>query len=163
MHNDQRRKLAHHFENIDLHRLEFQLPFFDAKFLEAVIATPLDSCLGHQFYMKWLSLFPSAVTTVPWQSYPGHAPCPLASPINLAYQWNGNHQAVENNAQRLAVVRQAAELLAASDFPRSILNKRNLRLAAWIHSKGWRDYQYAIETAQTYHTYAKKCGSRFSF
>jgi asparagine synthase (glutamine-hydrolysing) len=163
MHNDQRRKLADHFENIDLHRLEFQLPFFDATFLEAVVATPLDSCLGHQFYARWLSLFPEAVTAVPWQTYPGHAPCPLSSRSNLAYQWNANHQAVENEAQRLRFVRQAAELLAASDFPRRILNKRNLRLAAWIHSKGWRNYQYAIETAQIYHMYARKCGSHFTF
>ena len=33
--NDQHRKLAGHFENIDLHRLEFQLPFFDSSFLAA--------------------------------------------------------------------------------------------------------------------------------
>ena len=30
MHNDQRRNLMRHFENIDLHRLEFQLPFLTA-------------------------------------------------------------------------------------------------------------------------------------
>ena len=34
--NAQRRKLAYHFENLDLHRLEFQLPFFDGEFLVKV-------------------------------------------------------------------------------------------------------------------------------
>ncbi|MDX6559426.1 MAG: hypothetical protein QOF72_2475, partial [Blastocatellia bacterium] len=56
MHTDQRRNLMRHFENIDLHRLEFQLPFFDGGFLTSVIATPLDWCLKHRFYIKWLSL-----------------------------------------------------------------------------------------------------------
>src|SRR6185369_7613967 len=86
--NDQRRKLMVHFENIDLHRLEFQLPFFDGEFLASVIATPLDWCLKHRFYNKWLSLLPGAVTLVPWQSYPDHEPCPLPLPAELSYQWN---------------------------------------------------------------------------
>jgi asparagine synthase (glutamine-hydrolysing) len=162
MHNDQRRKLMNHFEDIDLHRLEFQLPFFDGSFLESVIATPLDDCLRHKFYLKWLAHFPPAVTAVSWQAYPGHEPCPLPIPTDLAYQWNDRYQSNENTARKHRVIRQAAELLRSVDFPNQILNKRNLRLAVWIHSTGWRNYQYAIEAARTYHTYAKKCGGEFS-
>jgi asparagine synthetase B (glutamine-hydrolysing) len=163
MRNDQRRKLTSHFENIDLHRLEFQLPFFDAGFLASVIATPLDWCLRHKFYLKWLSHFPSPVAAVPWQAYPGHAPCPLPIPAELAYQWDDGYQADEDSSQKQNVIAQASELLRASDFPDQILNKRKLRLAAWIHSRGWRDYRYAIEAARTYHFYAQKCGGEFVF
>jgi asparagine synthase (glutamine-hydrolysing) len=162
VHNDQRRKLMIHFENIDLHRLEFQLPFFDAAFLESVIATPLNWCLRHEFYIKWLSLFPPAVTSVPWQAYPGHEPCPLPAPTNLAYQWDQSFRAEEDEAQNQRLIEQAAELLRSIDFPDQILNKRKLRLATWIHSRGWRDYRYAIEAARTYHAYAKKCGGEFT-
>ena len=160
--NDQRRKLALHFENLDLHRLEFQLPFFDGAFLEAVIATPLDWCLRHIFYVKWLSLFPPAVTGVPWQAYPGHEPCPLPIPQDLAYQWAEDHQANESVARKRRVLRNASEVLHSRHFPDQILSKRNLRLAAWIHSTGWRDYQYALEAAETYYKYAKNCGGNFS-
>ncbi|HEX7531269.1 MAG TPA: hypothetical protein VF333_09000, partial [Pyrinomonadaceae bacterium] len=163
VHNDQRRKLMGHFENIDLHRLEFQLPFFDAAFLESVIATPLDWCQRHKFYNKWLSLFPAAVTAVPWQAYPGHEPCPLPVPTEFAYQWDDSYQAEEDASQKRRVIEQASELLRSIDFPDQILIKRNLRLAKWIHSRGWRDYRYAIEAAQTYHAYAKKCGGEFTF
>lgn len=163
MHNDQRRKLMGHFEDIDLHRLEFQLPFFDGSFLASVITTPLDFCLRHRFYVKWLAQFPPAVTAVPWQAYPGHEPCPLPIPTELGYQWNHSYQAHENVSRKQRVMRQASELLHSVDFPNTILNKRNLRLAVWIHSTGWRDYQYAIEAARTYHTYAKKCGGEFTF
>jgi asparagine synthase (glutamine-hydrolysing) len=161
--NDQRRKLSGHFENIDLHRLEFQLPFFDAALLESVVAAPLDWCLRHKFYIKWLSLFPTAVTAVPWQSYPGHQPCPLPNPTELAYQWDDSYRAEEDASQRQRVIEQASELLRSVDFPDQILNKRNLRLAKWIHSRGWRDYRYAIEAAQTYCAYSKKCGGEFTF
>jgi hypothetical protein len=163
MHNDQRRKLTSHFENIDLHRLEFQLPFFDGQFLESVIATPFDLCLRHRFYVKWLSRFIPEVTAVPWQAYPGHEPCPLETPNGLAYQWNESYQANENASKKRRAMRQALELLGSVDFPNRILSKRNLRLAALIHLTGWRDYQYAIEAAQTYHIYAKKCGGEFTF
>jgi asparagine synthase (glutamine-hydrolysing) len=163
MHNDQRRKLIAHFENIDLHRLEFQLPFFDGGFLASVMATPLDWCLRHRFYVKWLSFFPPAVTTVPWQAYPGHEPCSLPIPKELAYQWDDTYQAQEDATQKQRVIKQATELLRSIDFPDQILNRRNLRLATWIHSKGWRDYRYAIEAAQTYYAYSKKCGGEFTF
>ena len=160
--NDQRRKLAQHFENLDLHRLEFHLPFFDGAFLEAVIATPLDWCLRHKLYVKWLALFPPAVTAVPWQAYPGHEPCPLPIPASLAYQWDENYQTNESVARKRRVLRNASDVLHSVHFPHQILSKRNLRLATWIHSTGWRDYQYAIEAAETYYKYAKNCGGNFS-
>jgi hypothetical protein len=163
VHNDQRRKLMGHFENIDLHRLEFHLPFFDAAFLESVVATPLDWCLRHKFYNKWLSHFPLAVTAVPWQAYPGHEACPLPVPAELAYQWDDSYQAEEDASQKRRVIEQASELLRSTDFPDQILIKRNLRLAKWIHSRGWRDYRYAIEAAQTYYAYWKKSGGEFTF
>jgi asparagine synthase (glutamine-hydrolysing) len=161
MHTDQRRNLMRHFENIDLHRLEFQLPFFDGGFLTSVIATPLDWCLKHRFYIKWLSLLPPPVTSVPWQAYPGHEPCPLPVPAELAYQWDDSYRAEEDASQKQRVIEQASELLRSVDFPDQILNRRKLRLVKWIHSSGWRDYRYAIEAAQTYHLYAKKCGGEF--
>jgi asparagine synthetase B (glutamine-hydrolysing) len=161
MRNDQRRKLTSHFENIDLHRLEFQLPFFDGRFLAAVIAMPLDWCLRHRFYLKWLALFPSPVTAAPWQAYPGHEPCPLPVPNNLAYQWDDAYLAEEDSSQGQNVIAQASQLLGSIDFPDQILNKSKFRLATWLHARGWRDYRYAIEAAQTYHLYAKKCGGEF--
>lgn len=155
--NDQRRKLYNHFENIDLHRLEFQLPFFDGAFLELIASAPLDLCLEHKLYVKWLRLFPAAVTTVPWQAYPGHEPCPLPLPSGLSYQWDARYLNAERRTQKNAVVRQAAELLKAADFPDRLLDRRHFRLVRWIHATGWRDYEYLIKAAQTYHTYWSKC------
>jgi hypothetical protein len=160
--NDQRRKLARHFENIDLHRLEFQLPFFDSAFLAAIVATPVDLCLRHKFYVKWLKHFHPSAMSVPWQAYPNHEPCPLPAPEGLAYQWAEDYQRAERATQRERLMRQATALLHAPDFPAEILSKRNLRLATWIHSTGWRDYEHIIEAAQTFYTYWKKSDGEYA-
>jgi len=152
--SDQARKLTRHFENIDLHRLEFQAPFFDPNLLHAVLASQLDWFLRHRFYHKLLPHFGTVAVRVPWQSYPGHEPCPLPIPPSLTYQWNQEHWANERSVKRRNIVARALRLLAESDFPNHILDRRKLRVAAWIHSTGWRDYQYAIEAAETYSRYA---------
>jgi len=160
--NDQSQKLNTHFENIDLHRVEFQLPFFDGALLKTICETNLDWLLRHKFYAKLLAWFSREVTSVPWQSYPGHEPCPLPIPTGLAYQWNEDYQAREHAAQRARMVERAARLLGGVDFPNRILDKRKLRVAAWIHARGWRDYQYAIEAAETYSRYAAICRGEVS-
>ena len=162
LNNDQSQKLNGHFENLDLHRLELQLPFFDGALLQTILATNADLLLQHKFYGKLLPWFGPVVTSVAWQSYPGHEPCPLPIPAELTYQWNEDYQAREHAAKRKRMVERASRLLRGVDFPGQILDKRKLRVAAWIHSTGWRDYQYAIEAAETYSRYSAVCGGEFS-
>ena len=159
--NDQHRKLATHFENIDLHRLEFQLPFFDSSFVELIVSMPVDICLRHRLYVKWLSHFTPAVTSVPWQVYPGHEPCPVPVPAGLDYQWSDDYQIAERAARKRQVTEQAKELFGGPYFPEAVLNRRDLRLAAVVHSTGLRDYGYLIGPARTYHLYSQKCEGRY--
>lgn len=155
--NDQRRHLARHFENVDLHRLELQLPFYDSDFLGLVLSVPVEACLGHRFYTKFLACFPPEVTSVPWQTYPGHDPCPLPVPEGLGYQWNGGGRA----SRRRSVARQACALIGAGDFPRGIFSRGRVGLAALAHLAGVRDYGYVIEAARTYHQYWSLSGGRY--
>lgn len=159
--NDQHRKLANHFENIDRHRLEFQLPFFDSSFVALIASIPIDICLGHKLYIKWLSLFQPAVTKVPWQAYPGHEPCSVPVPDGLDYQWANKYQSSEHAARKRRVMDLASELLRSTDFPKEILSKRNLRFASLMHASRLRDYQYLIGPAHTYLHYYEKCGGRY--
>ena len=159
--NDQRRHLAGHFENIDLHRLEFTLPFFDSDFLQSILAVPIDLCVYHQFYVKWLDLFPAAVTSVPWQSYPGHVPCPLPIPPGLHYQWQAARMKAWHGPRKQALLRRAGEMLAAQRFPRDLLSKSVLRVAGWIYRTGLRDYGYVIQHASLYYTYWERSGGRW--
>ncbi len=159
--NDQHRKLANHFENIDLHRIEFHLPFFDSEFIAAILATPIEMCLGHKLYVKLLNYFPKTVTAVPWQAYPGHEPCPLPIPEGLSYQWDQQYQISEQRSLKRKLIKDAQELLKANDFPVKILNKNNIRLAVLVHWTGWRDYGYLIDGAKIYHRYWRICGGDY--
>jgi asparagine synthetase B (glutamine-hydrolysing) len=156
------RNLSDQFENIDLHRLEYQLPFLDSDFVAAVTAVPLDLRLSHKFYAKLLALFPPAVTSTPWQTYPGHEPCPIPVPKELSYQWGNTYQASLSKSRKRAALKEAAGLLRMNKFPNELLNRRNLLLATLIHWLGFRNYEYVINAAQIYCKYWTLCDGRYS-
>ncbi len=162
MHNDQRRHLAEHFETIDLHRLEYQLPFFDSDFAASVLQVPLDECLGHRLYMNVLRCFPEVALSVAWQAYPGHEPCPLPVPSGVKYQWGAPVAKLLRAAERRDRLDEAARLLRAPDFPDPILKRDYLRLAYWIYRLRLRDVGYVIRAAQTYYQYWSKCRGNYA-
>jgi asparagine synthetase B (glutamine-hydrolysing) len=157
LHNDQRRKLSHHFENIDLHRLEFQLPFFDSDLISSILSIPIDRCLRHKLYNKWLTRFPAVVAATPWQSYPNHEPCPHLLPEGLAYQWASGYQSNERRAKRRSTYLMASKALGSPRFPAQFLDKQRLRAAAWAHLLGWRDCEHIIRAADIYLSFLEHC------
>lgn len=159
--NDQRRHLTEHFEGIDLHRLEFQLPFFDSEFVESVLRVPIDECLGHKFYMAWLKNFPPETLSVPWQAYPGHEPCPLPIPPALDYQWKGAGSRQIRAANRRNLLDRGAGMLKDRDFPDDLLRRRYLRLATWIHRLRMRDLAHVIRAASVYHSHSRRSLGKF--
>lgn len=153
--NDQRRHLAEfHFERIDVDRIELQLPFFDSDFLSAVISVPVDLCVLHRFYNKWLGLFSPAVTSVPWQSYPGHEACPLPVPQEFRSQWDPPSSAA-GRLMRQQLLRETALMLADNDFPAALLNRWYIRLARWAVRWGIGHHDHALQTPLVYNRYWK--------
>ncbi len=163
MHNDQHRHLSGHFEDIDVNRLEYQLPFFDSAFVESVLRVPLDFCLGHRLYMQWLHHFPDVALSVPWQAYPGHEPCPLPIPTGVTYQWGGEVSRRRRAEQRRELLEQAARIIRASNFPRPVLRRQFLRFATMLYRFRLREVGYVIRAAHRYYAYWSKCNGRYVF
>ena len=160
--NNMRKHLMRHMENVDRYRLELQVPFCDSAFIVSVMAVPLDLCLYHRFYTRWLALFQPAVTQVPWQTYPGREPCPLPIPEGLAYQWNPKHFAPRYAAERKSLLRRSTELIHPQRFPRRIVSGTHFGLA-WLACRlGLADYSYVLEAALTYHRYWTRAGGKFA-
>jgi asparagine synthase (glutamine-hydrolysing) len=155
--NDQRRHLAQHFEDIDLDRIEFQLPFFDADFLNTILRSPCEPFLEHRFYIDWLERFPNKLATVPWQAYPGHVPCTLPSPPSLKLQWEGYYDEGVTRQITLATLARGKKAMSSANFPHHIISRGALRLALLITRLGWRDYGYLIRVASTYQNYWAIC------
>ncbi len=161
MFNDQRRPLYAYFENIDLHRLDLHIPFWDSDFLAWIVATPIDLCLGHKYYMRWLGHFLPAATSVPWQAYPDHEPCPLPVDGTLRTQWDDEARTQTPLAQKRRLLRLAASMLRERSFPRPILRRSYLRVASLVYRLGLRDYSYVILAAAPYVKYWVMAGGEW--
>lgn len=149
--NDQRQHLTEYFENLDLYRFELVLPFFDARLLEAVVGAPLDLFLRHGFYNRWLKEFPPGVAEVPWQAYPGHAPCPVPADVYgpLRYQWKEDwFDPVETKRRFRKALEGWDRAIAAEAFPNRLLSRPKLRLAWWMTRLKLRDYSYLLDAAR---------------
>ncbi len=91
--NDLRRHMHDAFEAAPRHGFDFAVPFYDRRVLHSVLslAPPLDPFLGHRLYYEILRHLPEQFFRVPWQTYPGHLPCPVSDgqplPDRLASQW----------------------------------------------------------------------------
>ncbi len=159
--NDQRRHLTQWYEHIDLHRFEFQEPFYDSDFLERVLAVPVDLCLEHRFYAKWFLRFPPVARSVPWQTYPGHEPCSLPMPEGLGYQWGPAGVYDAGDPLKPQLLRLVDEMLRENSFPDALLRKGYLRLVSWVYRHGLRNYGYAIRVAGIYYKYWVICAGRY--
>lgn len=151
MMNDQRRHLFNHFESMDLGRLEFELPFFDAEFLADVMREPFDPFLRHAFYVEWLQQFNPAVAGTPWQAYPRHVPCPHPLPEEASYQWDKIGKAELGKIIQTTLA-NARELLAP-EFSREFLATVRLRLCMLILRLSGKDYLYQLRAPMLLHRY----------
>ncbi len=156
--NDQRRHLARHFEDIDLERIEFQLPFFDAEFLGSILRLPNEPMMFHRFYMDWLVRFPNGLTETPWQHYPGHVASPANNAQGLKYQWRDYYDQVMTRQMRRAIVREGWDLLQHSAFPGHLLRREVLYAGVVLSRLNLGDYSYMVRIASIFQRYWKHCG-----
>lgn len=160
--NDQRRHLAAQYERLDVSRIDYVEPFFDSDFLSFIISVPLDLCLLHRFYNKWLKLFQAPVSRVPWQSYPGHEPCPVPQPPGLVSQWNNTTLKALHDRFKWDLLGQSRLVLDDENFPARLLSKAYLRLAHLAYRYNLRDLAYVLEAAVVYNRYWRTCRGKFS-
>lgn len=156
MFNDQRRHLAGIYENIDIDRIELQLPFFDAHFMEIALSLPLDICLRHVFYMQWLEQFSPIVLSTPWQAYPGHVPCPMALSEELSYQWS-RKKGQEIKQARIVASSYRTLAISQKKLPSEIFSRRIIAVAYFLTLSGIRDFSYALKFASVILRYWKVC------
>ena len=137
------------------------MPFDDSDFLEYVTALPIEPCLYHRFYVKWLAFFSPEVVTVPWQAYPGHVPSPVPIRDGLPDQWTAEPSGSHDLAVKASLLANSAAMLSDAGFPGDILRKSYLRLLRWVWKLDLGDYGYALTAGLTYYRYWKVAGGRY--
>lgn len=154
--NDQRRHLHDFYENLDLHGIEYQLPFFDSKFLEFIFSIPIEYRINHIFYTDWFNYFSEAVRKVPWQTYRGHLPCPIEKTRELKYQWEKNRSFREKVSRSISVGVDGIRL-SFSNEGLGFISKNKLFIRSVAHLLGFKDCAYAVRSASIYHDSVRHC------
>ena len=154
MNTDQRCHLHWVYEDLDLYRMEFELPFMDSRFCEFIMSIPGEQFLFHDFYHRWVEEFPKEFMTIAWQTYPRHLPCPIISDNNLPDQWN---KKVRNDF----VMGDPACDLAISNLwnnptARGVCRTSFLSLAIILHRSRLRAYGYIFKTFNTLSKFLSK-------
>ena len=158
MKNDQRRHLYQFvYEDIDIRRVEYLLPFYDGLFVEQLASAPVDWFLAHRFYHLWLSRFPKETTQVPWQTYPGHLPCPIPGIAIDKTQWDATYKDyIPYQSAKLAQCRTA---LMQPRFPAPYIRHPAIWLAYLAQRFGRRDCRSAIDAFLKFYSYFNRCNS----
>jgi hypothetical protein len=146
MQNDQRRHLAAFYDDNDLHRVDYVLPFYDSGFVERIMSVPMDECLRHRFYYRWLKEFPEPVWNTPWQAYRNHEPCPVPFTGKALTQWDAAWLESWKRDEALAGLKAA---LRAERFPRQLLSRPSLLLLYLFQLAGGRGYEYVSDVVTT--------------
>jgi hypothetical protein len=152
--NDQRRHLARHFENIDINRFEFQLPFYDSDFLSIILRAPVRPFLRHKLYHKWLINKEPLAASVPWQTYPNHEPCPIPYPSQLGYQWNSaDSETADDRKLTRRLGRSAARQLLMPNFPSHLIDRLGFGGAILCCLAGASTYSHVASVGETFARY----------
>lgn len=136
------------YENIDLRRIEYVMPLFDAKLAAAFQRFPLDACMGHKLYDQWMDRFPQVVRAVPWQAYAGHIASPLPLP-DADIQWKPLSAEYHAQQRRTALARYAAVRKAGAERPPFV--RPEVELAALLLTRlGHSKLAYLLDSAAAY-------------
>ena len=155
--NDHRRHLFKHFETIDQHGLELLTPFYDTAFLQAVVATPARWGVLHRLYAEFFDYLPGFARQKPWQTYPGHVPCPIPAPSNLRGQWSDD-ASIEGTGNAWLRLRKVRGMLQAfeSCAHLKIFSRPKIYLAAIAHASGLKDMGYLASLLEIYQLHSAK-------
>lgn len=153
--NDQRRHFEQYWEFIDLTRVEFLEPFYDTRLLSLVGSAPIKPFIGHRFYNDWLDFFPPDAKSVPWQSYPGHAPCSIADKDGSASQWDMYQEVQKEKGKEN--YHKLMDVVFKNDFPYHLINRFVLYAAIFIHKMSLKDVGYIFDMAYDIYLETSKC------
>ncbi len=162
MKNDQRRHLHTFWENIDLHGVEYALPFYDGQFSELLVSGPVDAFLRHEFYHRWLDRFPAVIKSVAWQTYPGHLECPVPTSASGLIQWDNRRSDLFRGNHRRAFW-QCVGTFLRGNIPCSAIRPLPVMAAMALHATRLRSYGYLFKVCNQLCDVRAKCNGDPAF
>ena len=157
--NDQRKHFFNHLQMIDLSRIEYISPFFDPELIVAYFQIPIDDCLYHNMYMKWIRFFKFSITETPWQAYAGHVPCHIALPTEGRNQWEVDKKYWLG--KRKYLLEKVRNEIDRRCFPDSIIDKMTFFVSVLTTRYNLRDCSHILEQSLTLNKIWRVCEGRY--
>ena len=144
--NDQRRHLDKHYESFHIRGFDFELPFFDRRLITLVSSMPVKAFNMHRMYHNLFLKIGGNLTAAPWQTYPGHVPCPLPKIQDLEYQWGGNfYDAAVRRSKMRTSAWKCLRLALSQSSKQDIFRTNYLIVASLITLTGLSDHSYLYQ------------------
>lgn len=144
--NDQRRHLDRHYEAIHTRKYDYELPFLDRKLIELISSLPARDFNLHRAYDRLFQKIGGTLTKTPWQTYPGHVPCPLPPHTGLQYQWGGSFYAMASKRkQARSHAWEAMKLTLKSPTQTRFFNRGYIASASLVTLLGVADHSYLYQ------------------
>lgn len=137
--NDQRRHCSKLWEQIEELKIDQTYPFYDARFVDAICATPVEQLVQHRVYHEILLRCNNANQT-PWQTYPEHVPCPIEGDEALSYQWESSGGTYrQTHSSRVRQVAEVFSALRRGTIPSHLIDVPALTACCVAQAAGVRD------------------------
>lgn len=153
--NYEKMTLTKCMEYIDLSRIEIQSPFLDKELLKLMIRLPVHEGLYHKFYHDLLEHYPSVIREVPWQTYPGHLPCPLPLPAKAQNQWSKSEKWQWPGFRNM--LRGLSTIMPPFGRRSPLLNWRKVIFADLMTRFGFIQFSYIPRLANVVQAHHEKC------
>jgi asparagine synthase (glutamine-hydrolysing) len=155
--NEYRYAYAANVEDIDLHQCESLVPLCDADLLSVLATVPVDFLPNHAFYMRLVARTDPRFYVAPWQTYPGHAECPVPGPAGIPSQWDENQLAARDLNTGAGLMRRLLRQLVSRQFPGGVLGRGRLLSALGLALFRLRDTRHALRFAEKLHRLSETC------
>lgn len=159
--NDQRTHLHQRFETMAGLGYEILTPFFDIDLVRFVLSCPVDDFAGHRLYHDLLPFLPQPVSQIPWQTYPGHLPCPVAenaaAGVSQFSQQGRRKLSLPSRPEALAVLR----LALGRFFPSPPFRRLPVLATAAAGLLGWERFAYLHSLVQEAAPFFRAAEGRF--
>jgi asparagine synthase (glutamine-hydrolysing) len=108
--------------------------------------------------MDWFERLPAIARHTPWQTYPGHVPCPLQDSNSFDYQWTTPRSGLTSRSRAASNAAQLLISVLEPDFPDEFISRLKTGVLAARYGVGFQNCDYVRRIVDEFAAHSRTCG-----